>query len=148
MGCCASAPDDGLPPYVVPPLEMSNMRDYVMDDERLDDPALVARVREMVDSEPDKATHKLNLALLLARTGKRRTPAEMGELFAAARAADPQHVPTYTHWASYADSVGDTAQAAKLYDEGYNVIYRGGAGRMLTEADVTHLVHFAVFGER
>ncbi len=66
MGCCGSAEEEPIR-FQRPTTGINNMQDYTHADENLDDPTLVARVREMVDSDPDSSVHRLNYAILMTQ---------------------------------------------------------------------------------
>ena len=145
MGCCSSAEEVR---YKLPeePLKISDMNDYLAGDENLDDQTLAVRIHEMIETEPDQAKHRVNYAIMMNKTDKKKSPEEMKQLFEDAIQCDPNSSRAYAAWARYLLDRGDQKGAVEKLEQGYKAIYRTGT-RALTEDDVTLLCMYAGLGE-
>lgn len=146
MGCCGSHEEPVL--FLRPdPIESADYERIYSDGEKLDQQTLVARVHEMIVNEPGEAKHRLAYALLMSKTGKKKTREEMEELFRNAQQTNANWAKVYSCWGYYLASLGATEDAGKKYQEGYEVVYAMGRGRMLDADDVELLGLYAAHGE-
>lgn len=124
------------------------MEEYSNGEGKVDTQTLVARVQEMIGNEPGNATHLCNYAVLMSRTGKKKTREEMEPYWEAVYKADKNFIRGYTAHASYLASIGDQQGAGEKYLEGYHIVYRqGGGGHMLGNDEVVHLMLLACHKE-